>query len=69
MQNCASRDQLIAKIQHFADALKACQIEKENLLIINPPENCQKEKAREAIFVYEEILKEYYSVFDSILHK
>ena len=69
MQNYASRDQLIAKIQHFADSIKSYQIEKETLLIVTPPENCQREKFREAIFVYEEILKEYYTVFDSILHK
>lgn len=62
-------ERLIAKIQHFAEWLKQSQIEREILLISTPGKNCQKEKIQESILVYEEMLKEYYDIFEDIVHR
>ena len=69
MLNCVNHDRLIAKLQHFADLIYQSKIDKETLLVSSPTENCQKERLKEAIFVYEEILKEYYDIFEDILHR
>jgi len=69
MLNFSHHDRLIAKLQHFAELLKQTQTEKEILLLTSSKENCQKERLMEAISVYEEILKEYYDIFEDILHR
>jgi hypothetical protein len=67
--NYTHHDRLIAKLQHFAELLKHTQAEKEILLVTNPIEDCQKERLKEAISVYEQISKEYYHIFEDILHR
>lgn len=62
-------ERLIAKLQHFAESIHHQQIEKEYLLLTSDSENCQKERMQEAIFVYENILKEYCTIFEEILYR
>lgn len=69
MLNYSHHDRLIAKLQHFADLLYQAKVEKETLLITSHIEKCKKERLQEAIFVYEEMLKEYYNIFEDILHR
>lgn len=62
-------DRLVAKLQHFADTLKFTQQEKESCLLSFQHKSHEKESLKTQIFLYEEILKEYYDTFEDILHR
>lgn len=65
-----NHDQIIAKIQHFAELMQQCIKDKEMWLLTLPPEHdCEQEKVKEQILVLQEMLKEYYKIFDDILYR
>lgn len=67
MQNHpTTHDQLIAKLQHFADGLCQHKLEKEALSITLGKCELQSE-IRNEILIYEEILDSYYDQFQEIL--
>jgi hypothetical protein len=70
MNDLRLHDQIIAKIQHFAELIKQHQNEKTMLLFTsNSEDDCEKEKLKNQILLCEELLKEYYKIFDDILYR
>lgn len=70
MNDLRLHDQIIAKIQHFAELIKQHQNEKEMFLFTSISEDiCEKEKFKIQILLCEELLKEYYQIFDDILYR
>lgn len=61
-------DRLIAKLQHFADTLNQRKLDKEVLSIISDDKSIRSELHTE-IFIYEEIIEEYYNDFKDILFR
>ena len=61
-----SHDRVIAKLQHFADALQQRKKEKEALSMVLEKSILQEDLKSE-ILVYEEILNDYYDEFQEIL--
>jgi hypothetical protein len=66
MSNYLSHDQVIAKIQHFADSLQQRKLEKEALSIVISDKSLKSE-IRSEILIYEEILEDYDDTFQDIL--
>lgn len=66
MQNQLTHDQVIAKLQHFADSLRQRKIEKESLSIALGKGE-QKTEVYNQILIYEEIIEEYYKTFENIV--
>ncbi len=62
--NDNSHDQIIAKMQHFAEHLKQTQLEKESLLLMFKDDDIKKE-----ILIYQEISREYYRIFKDIIYE
>lgn len=62
-------NRLIAKLQHFADNINQRKVDAEFLLITTPNKNCESEKVKESIFLYDKILQDYYDMFDEILDR
>jgi len=61
-------DQNIAKIQHFYEYLKQGELELQALSIsLGKSEECENIKSK--ILIYQEIISEYYSIFQNILHE
>jgi len=63
-----SHDQIIAKIQHFADNLQQRKLDKEILSILIEDKPLKSDILNE-ILIYEEIIQEYYDDFRNILTK
>lgn len=63
-----SHDQVIAKIQRFADTISQRKLEKESLAITIEKSELQSD-LRIEILIYEEILDEYYIFFEEILSR
>lgn len=61
-------DRLIAKLQHFADTLNQRKLDKEVLSIISDDKSIRSELHTQ-IFIYEEIIEEYYGDFKDILFR
>lgn len=59
-------DRLIAKLQHFADTLNQRKLDKEVLSIISDDKSLRAELHTE-IFIYEQIIEEYYEDFNDII--
>ena len=69
MLDQAFHDRLACKIQHFAEVIQQIQREKEILLITIDRKSCEKEKLKNQIYLCRELEKEYYSIFEDILHR
>lgn len=69
MRDPIFHDRLVAKLQYFADVLKHTKIEKETCLISLDIKSLEKENLKNQIFLYQEILNEYYETFDDILYR
>lgn len=68
MQNHLTHDQIIAKLQHFADGLRQRKIEKEALSITLG--KCeQHSELHNQILIYEEIIEEYHNSFEDIIFR
>lgn len=68
MQNYSNGDRCIAKLQYFADYMQQRVLEKESLAVVLGQSDLTSD-IRTEILVYEEILEEYYKIFEDILHK
>ncbi len=68
MQNHLTHDQIIAKLQHFADGLRQRKIEKESLSIALEKGE-QKTEVYNEILIYEEIIEEYHNSFEDIIFR
>ncbi len=68
MSNQLTHDQIIAKLQHFADSLRQRKIEKEALSIALEKGD-QKIEVYNQILIYEEIIEEYHSSFEDIIFR
>ncbi len=68
MSNPLTHDQVIAKLQHFADGLRQRKIEKEALSIALEKGD-QKTEVYNQILIYEEIIEEYHSSFEDIIFR
>ncbi len=66
MSNPPTHDQIIAKLQHFADGLCQRKIEKE-ALSITLEKGEQKNEVYNQILIYEEIIEEYHNSFEDII--
>lgn len=62
-------DRIIAKIQHYAEFLRHMQIDKEHTLLSNQSKTPENERIKSQLFVCQELLKEYYNIFDDILYR
>lgn len=62
-------DQVIARIQHFAESLKQKQLEKEALAIAIDDKEEYEADLRSQIKVCQEIMKEYFELFEEILYR
>lgn len=67
IQDTINNSRLIAKLQHFADAMNHRKLEKEALSIAIT-EKSLKSDIRKEILIYEEIIEEYNSHFREILY-
>lgn len=68
MTDCDHHDQIIAKIQAFADWMKQSKQEKESYALLLA-ESEEKNQVRKEILIYNEILVEYFEIFGEILQK
>lgn len=68
MTDQLSHDRAIAKLQHFADFMQQRVLEKESLAVVLGKCDLVSD-IRTEIIVYNEIIEEYYKIFDEILHK
>jgi hypothetical protein len=69
MNDLTQHNQIIAKIQHFADSLRLHESERENILLTLSDTGCDKLKLKHQILLCQELSKEYYQMFDDILYK
>lgn len=70
MTDQLQHDKIVAKIQHYADLLRQYQNDKENLLLTTATErDCEREKLKHQILLCQELLKDYYQIFDDILYR
>ena len=68
MSDYLNHDQIIAKIQHFADFMTQKKLEKEALSIVLDKSDLKSCIISE-ILIYQEIIEEYYTDFEHILHR
>jgi hypothetical protein len=68
MSNQLTHDQIIAKLQHFADGLRQHKLEKESLSI-SLEKSEQKTQIYNQILIYEEIIEEYHNTFEDIIFR
>jgi hypothetical protein len=61
-----THDQVIAKVQHFADSLRLHKLEKE-ALSISIDKSEKKTEMYNQILIYEEIIEEYHKTFEDII--
>jgi hypothetical protein len=66
MSNPLTHDQIIAKLQHFADGLRHRKLEKEAVSIALEKGD-QKTEVYNQILIYEEIIEEYHHEFENIV--
>jgi hypothetical protein len=68
MSNLLTHDQIIAKLQQFADGLRQRKLEKE-ALSIGLEKGSQKTEVYNQILIYEEIIEEYHNSFEDIIFR
>ena len=68
MSNHQTHDQVIAKLQHFADSLHNAKIEKERLSL-SLEKGDEKSQIYNEISIYEEIIDEYHKIFENIIFR
>jgi hypothetical protein len=66
MSNHQTHDQVIAKLQHFADNLHNRKLEKE-ALSLSLDKSEKKTEVYNEILIYEEIIDEYHQIFENII--
>jgi hypothetical protein len=66
MSNPQTHDQIIAKLQFFADSLRLHKLEKE-ALSISLDKSEKKTEMYSQILIYEEIIEEYHATFQDII--
>jgi hypothetical protein len=69
MLDLNQHDHLACKIQYFAYYIQQVKKEKESLLLIITHDSCDKEQLKTQIVFCEELLKEYYDVFQNIVYR
>lgn len=69
MQDPSTHDQVIAKLQHFAEFIKQSKLEKETLMIVLGQDYEDRECLKNKILIYQEILEEYHKIFQDIIYR